>query len=101
MPVTAAHPNPERHLQPLRDDFSDEAEAAFSQPVPRGRNTPPNQIPPIHCRAWFKSDLKFGRNGIAEITVQIPHEYRHQAFMLLEAASWPLELYVRPCQPNR
>jgi hypothetical protein len=101
LPITALHPDPERHLLPLDDDFPAAAEAAFAQPVARSRNVPPGQFPPIHCRAWFKSDLRFGRNGIAEITVQIPHEHRHQAFALLEAAAWPLEMYIRPCHPNR
>jgi hypothetical protein len=98
-PLAADHPNPARHLQALDDGFPDQAEAAFAEPVPRAR--PPGEIPPLHCLAFCKGDLKFGRGGTAEITLQIPWEYRDRAEQLLELAGKPLEMYLRQMGPRR
>lgn len=97
VPITAEHPDPERHLKPLDPAFAKKAAAALGQSIPRVRAVNPSDVEPIHCRAFFKADLKTGRLGVMEVTMQIPWEYRDRALSMIDLAGYPMELYMRPC----
>jgi hypothetical protein len=96
-PIGPEHPDASRHLKPLDPRFAKEAAAKIGQAIPRVRAVNPADVEPIHCRAFFKADLKTGRLGVLEVTMQIPWEYRDRAVDLLDLAGHPMELYMRPC----
>lgn len=99
-PVTAGAPDIEALLEPLREGFATEAEAAIATPPARAAATRPADVAPIHCRAYIKGDMRTVRNGVIEFTVQLPWEYRLQAFALLDLSGHPMELYLRPSGPR-
>lgn len=99
-PVTAEHPELDRVLPPLRDGYAAEAEAAIATPPARAVALRPENVEPIHCRAFFKGDMRTVRNGVIEVTMQLPWEYRSQAFALLDLTGYPMELYLRPAGPR-
>jgi hypothetical protein len=97
-PITIEHHEPGRFLGPLDDGFPAQAEQAFEQPVGRMGRRRPEELEPLHCRAYLKDDLRLGRMGILEVTLQIKWDNRDQALDLLELATYPMEMYLRPCR---
>lgn len=49
--------------------------------------------------AHLKSDMKFTKNGDVEITLSIPHEFKHLAFPMSDAFGLPLSIDVRVWAP--
>lgn len=97
VPVTAEHPELSRVLKPLDPAFAKEAESKLGQAIPRVRAVNPADKAPIHCRVFLKADLKTGRHGVMEVTMQVPWEYRDRAIDMVDLAGFPMELYMRPC----
>ena len=96
-PITIDHPEPGRVLGPLDAGFAAEAEKAFERPLGRTGRKRPADLGPLHCRAYLKDDLRLGRMGVLEVTLQIRWDHRDQALDLLELSAYPMEMYLRPC----
>jgi len=97
-PIRAEVAEPDRFLPPLDPAFPAAAEKAFERPVRRVGRKRPEDFDPLHCRAYLKDDMKIGRMGIVEVTLQIRWDHRDRALELLELSEYPMELYLRPCR---
>lgn len=84
----------------IGDDLYDEAAEALSAPIPQTKVPSLNNFKPLALRAFLRDDLKWGRGGVASITLQIPFEYRHLTVELLNITQYPIEVYIRPCRPK-
>lgn len=49
--------------------------------------------------AHLKSDMKFTKNGDVEITLVVPHEFKHLSFPLSDAFGLPLSVDIRVWKP--
>lgn len=49
--------------------------------------------------AHLKSDMKFTKNGDVELTLSIPHEFKHLVFPMSDAFGLPLSIDVRVWAP--
>jgi len=78
-------------------DFMEEAERVISKALVPTHPHISNFLP-MHVKVFFKPDLRMGRNGMAQITMQIPYEYRDLAYKLIDCVNHPMDLYIRPEQ---
>jgi hypothetical protein len=53
-----------------------------------------------HCVCFVRKDLRFTRNGMAEVTLQIPWQYHNYAVYLLQKTTQPIRLELKPCRPT-
>lgn len=49
--------------------------------------------------AHLKTDMKFTKNGDVELTLSIPHEFKHLVFPMSDAFGLPLSVDVRVWAP--
>lgn len=49
--------------------------------------------------AHLKDNMKFTKNGDVEITLVIPHEFKHLSFPLTDAFGLPLSVDIRVWEP--
>lgn len=95
--VAADHPDLTDILEPLDTHFPIRAEQEIAKPVHERKTPNIADFKPMHCRVFFRKDVRFGRNGMAEVTMQIPFQHRELALQLLDAVAYPMEMYLRPC----
>lgn len=84
-------------LAPLQQEYAKQAEIQFTKPLGYSQKVNPRAFTPLHVRAFVKGNMTWRKNGMAEITLQFPYEYREHLMRLVEMIEYPMELYMRPC----